>query len=463
MKNQSGYTPSILDRSQIPIPEELRPFRFPDFEQIKLSNGLLVIVAAQNHLPLVSVNLCLNASGLTDPVGTEGLSYLLTETLFEGTKEKTSTEIANALELLGTNYYTHADWNAIQIEINSLSKNLDASMMLYAEVLKHAVFPEREVERVKKELIIERQRVSDNPAKLSNEFLYKQMYNGHRYGIPLEGDLASIQKIKRDHLLKYYKSIFIPNESAIIFAGDISREKALKLAEDHFGDWRPGKLFSIPKFAGTYPKTLEISLIHKPGAAQAEMRLGHLGIERADSDYYAITLLNEIFGGYFLSRINMNLREKHGYTYGASSVFSYRKIRGPFLIAASVQNEAIDKAVQEVIYELERIQSEFVSDEELANAKGYLTGVFPVAFETVDQVAMGLANLVIFRLEQDFYQNYPSHINNVTQDEILRAAKKHLHPDKMHVVITGDRTKLEDRLKGLGRLSVFDLNGIELE
>jgi len=190
--------------------------------------------------------------------------------------------------------------------------------------------------------------------------------------------------------------------------------------------------------------------------------MGHLGIERSNPDYYAVTLLNEILGGYFLSRINMNLREEHGYTYGAGSAFSYRPGRGPFHISAAVQSEHTAPAVQEVLKEVSAIRTEKISEEELQNAHGQITGLFPIAFETADQVSLGLSNIVLSQLPDNYYNTYRDNISAVTREDIFDSAQKYLHPDKMQIVVTGDRETIEKDLRESFEVTVYDVQGNEI-
>jgi len=448
-----------FDRRQIPKPGFPRPFQFPDFKRSRLDNGLEIIYARQSQLPLLSVNLCVKRSVLFDEPSKEGTAHLLAEMLFEGTADWDSVAIARQLELLGAHYSAQADWNAIQVEINVMRKNWRKAMDLFGDIVCRPAFPGHELERIKKEIAIERMRLVDNPARLSQEYLQQRIFGRFRYAQPIEGTLETIAHIEMDDVLRFYNRHFTPANAALILAGDVSESMAREIVERYFASWQQ------PEAA---PPTLEnpdridkggIYLIHKAGAAQAELRMGHLGLARNNKDYFAVTLLNEIFGGYFLSRINRNLREEHGFTYGASSYFAFRKWPGPFVIAAAIQNEHIADAIGEILNEITNIRREPVSSEELEHARGYLNGIFPLAFETVDQVANGLANLVIFDLPGDYYRTFRQHLEQVTRDQILEAGQKYLHPDRMVIVVTADRQHVEHALRQLGEVTVLDVHG----
>jgi zinc protease len=448
-----------FDRRQIPKPGSPRPFQFPDFQRQNLDNGLEVIQARQSQLPLLSVNLCVKRSVLFDEPSKEGTAHLLTEMLFEGTADWDSVAIARQLELLGAYYSAQADWNAIQVEINVMRKNWRKALHLFGDIVRRPAFPEYELQRIKKEITIERMRLVDNPARLSQEYLQQRIFGRFRYAQPIEGTLETIAHIERDDVLDFYNRHFTPANAALILAGDISDSMSREIIERYFASWQQPE---------TPPRPIEnpdridkggIYLIHKAGAAQAELRMGHHGLARNNKDYFAVTLLNEIFGGHFLSRINRNLREEHGFTYGASSYFAFRKWPGPFIIAAAIQNEHIADAIGEILREVHKIRQEPVSSEELEHARGYLNGIFPLAFETVDQVAAGLANLVIFDLADDYYRTFRQHLEQVTSEQIFEAAQKYLHPDRMVIVVTADRQQVEHRLRQLGEVTVLDVHG----
>jgi len=234
------------------------------------------------------------------------------------------------------------------------------------------------------------------------------------------------------------------------------------LAQKYFSGWQGKAACKLAGLDFRQPPKTRLFLIDKPGAAQCELRMGHLGIERSNPDFYAVTLMNEILGGFFLSRINMNLREEHAFTYGASSGFSYRKGKGPFSVTAAIHNDNIAQAVAEVLKEIIRLREEDVSAEELENARGQLVGIFPIAFETAEQVALGLANILTSALPDDYYHTFREKISQVSLQDVRRVAQKYLHPDQTLIVITGDRNIVEEPLRKAFDVQVFDARGNEI-
>lgn len=448
-----------FDRFQTPQPGTPRPFHFPQFERFYLKNGLEILLVERPDFPLVSVNLCIKSSALADRPQKEGTANLLSELFSEGTKSRNSEQIAEELEFTASQFSAHSDWNAIHLDMNTLSRNLDSAMEILSDMLQNPVFPEPELERIRQEILTDRMRIVDNPAKLNAEQFIRFLYDGMRYALPVEGSDTTIQNIQRRDIQDFYKNHIVPGNAVLIFAGSINRETAEQVSEKYLSSWSTRALPAAPDLNFSQPAKTSVHLIHKPGSSQTELRMGHLGIERNNPDYYAVTLLNEILGGYFLSRINMNLREEHGYTYGAGSAFSYRPGVGPFHISAAVQSEHTTQAIQEVLKEISKLRSEKISTEELNNASGQITGLFPIAFETADQISLGLSNIVLSQLADNYYNTYRDEISSVTREAIFNSAQKYLHPDKMLIVVTGDRTLIEKDLKESFEVTVYDVRG----
>jgi len=451
------------DLSIAPIASEPRSFHFPEFERFHLANGLEILLLQQSDFPLINISLCIKSSALADPAGEEGTANFLSELLSEGTTNRTSSRIAEELEFIAANFSAYTDWHAIHMEMNALSQHLDKAFEIFSDMLLQPVFPEAELKRIKRELLTERIRVVDNPARLNAEQFIRSLYPKVRYGMPVEGGEKTIKKIERSGIVDFYDEYFTPANATLIFAGDIDRETAKKISQKYLSSWKSKSKPMYSKPQVSQPDKTVIHLTHKPGSAQTELRMGHLGIERKNPDYYAVTLLNEILGGYFLSRINMNLREEHGYTYGANSSFSYRPGLGPFHVTASIQSEHTAAAVQEVIKEISTIRQELVKEEELKNARGQIVGLFPIAFETTAQVAMGLSNIILAELPDDYYNTFRNRISQVTRENILQAAQKYLHPEKLQIALTGDRDIIEQDLRKHFDVRVYDVKGNSID
>ncbi len=448
----------ILDRNKRPEPKRPTPFNFPLFERFTLDNGLKVLFAPHHKLPLVNLQMVIKSSALHDPSGKEGLVNLLAELLLEGTDRRDSKRIANELERLGAGYSADADWNAVHVGLNLLKPNLHKGAEVFADLIRHSVFPQEEVERLRRELLVERLRAVDNPKKVAQEQFFRQLYEGHRYALPLEGTEHTLKTIQRQDIVSFFKTHFNAANAALIIVGDLDRSEAEYLAQQYFSDWPAGSTFALPNLKAAKGDSTRVTLVRKEGAAQSELCLGHHGADRHAPEYFSLTLLNQIVGGYFLSRLNLKLREERGYTYGIHSNFFFRRLAGPFCISAALQSEHTADAVAEIVAQLERLTKEKINRQELEQAKGYLSGMFPIAFETADQIAMGLGNIDLYNLPDDYYRTFRDKLAAVSVNDVYEAAQKYLHPQNLHIVLSGNGDTLKKQLKERFEVTIVDAN-----
>ncbi len=436
-----------FDRSQIPWAQKPRLFNFPKFDRYKLRNGLQVVFARHDKLPILTFQLVVNCGANFDPEGKEGMASFTCDMLTEGTENLSSYDFSHALEDLGTQFSARADWNGSFLEMIAVKKQLQPSIKLFCDALFNPAFNDEEIERLRKRLLNQRLRISDNAGSIAHEKFAEALYDKSRYGIPVSGTSGQIKTFTRDDVIPFFENIYQPQNATLIIVGDLTSNETKKLVDENFSSWQNSQLHKIeePKF--TLKKQQKLYLVHKENAQQAEIRIGHLGIDRANPDYFAVALLNQILGGYFLSRINLNLREDKGYTYGVSSRFITRKALGMFLINTAVETQYAVDSVKEIIKEIVSIQKEMVTNEELEQAKGYLTGIFPLAFESGAQIAGGLSNIVVFELEDDYYRTYRDRIAAITKEQIWDAAKKYLHPQKLSIVVCADKSEIEAEFK----------------
>lgn len=440
-----------------PAPGLPRTFQFPGFLRTRLANGLEVIVAPVRKLPVVTVLAVIDAGATSDPTGREGLAQLTAEALREGTVSRDGIQILEGFEKLGSSLEAGADWDSTLVSITLLRDKLTTGLPLMTEVLMFPSFPEREVERLKAERLAERAQILAEPRALADEWFARVVYaKRSRYSEPMAGTTASVSSITRADVAEFFRSRYSPDTVTLIVVGDIAADEAVELISTSMGGWE-GTKAPIPEASAEEARpTRAVEIIAKGDAAQAELRLGHVGIPRSHPDYFSVVVMNALLGGLFSSRINLNLRERHGYTYGASSFFDWRREPGPFVIATAVQSEVSAAAVSETLKEIEGMRSEEVSDEELSLATNYLEGVFPIRYETTSAIASALANLVIFELPENFYDTYRENIHTVSPSDVLRAAQAHVIPGKLQIVVVGDPAVVEELLAKLelGELSV---------
>ncbi len=455
-----------MTTSARPKPGPSREYHFPPFERNVLPNGLRVIVAPVRKLPIVTVLAVIDAGAVYDPAGQEGLAQLTAQSLREGTAERDGLGVLEGFERIGSSLETGADWDSILVGMTLLTDRLPMGLELLAEVLTCPIFPEHEVERLKAEQLAERLQILSEPRGLADESFSRFLYaEGSRYSEPMNGSNASITGIRRANVTDFYTAYFTPETVTIIVVGDIDADEGVDFITSALGSWEGNRRSSARVTSsgqlGVYAtrEVRAIELVAKADVAQAELRFGHAGIPRSHPDYFSVVVMNALLGGLFSSRINMNLREQRGYTYGASSYYDWRRSPGPFVISTAVKLEVTADAITQTVSEIARMRSEKVSGDELSLATSYLEGVFPIRYETTSSIASALANLVIFDLPEDFYDIYRENIRSVTSSDVLEAARRHVQPERMQTVVVGNGELLKGPLNALalGPVSVHSL------
>lgn len=440
-----------------PLPGPARDYHFPRFERFQLSNGLSVIVAPVRKLPVVSVMAVIDATALDDPPGLEGVSELTAQALREGTMARDGIQLALDLEKLGTSIEAGADWDSSVASMTVLESRLDEAFTIFAEVLTSPAFSEQDIERLKAERLAERMQILAEPRGLADESFERFIYApGSRYSEPSSGTSASVSRITRQNVVDFYRRGYVPAACTLIFAGDLSVDEARRLAESTLGDWAGARAGSVRPADTRARQDRAVEIVAKPDAAQSEIRIGHVGIPRSHADYFDIVVMNAVLGGLFSSRINLNLREAHGYTYGASSHYDWRRQSGPFVISTAVESEVTGEAIAETLKEIDRMRSEEVAPDELTLATSYLDGVFPIRYETTAAIASALAILATFGLPEDYYDTYRSRITGVTAAGVLAAARQHVMPQQLQVTVVGNPEIVKAPVEklGIGPLSV---------
>lgn len=447
-------TPALLDRSVPPSPGELRKFRFPRFLRRKLPSGVEVLAARQGEVPLISLDLVTPAGAQHDLEGKAGLATLTASVIDEGTRRRSSLEIASLVEQLGGYFSSGADWDEGYLAAGLLSRHLVAGLELLAEVVTEPTFPEHELERLRQQRLAEILRRGHDPSSLADEKLNAVIYEGTVYARPLIGDAAGVSALDRETLVSFYRRHYTRTGSVLIAVGDLDPEELLRRAEGLLVDLPP----EPPPPPEIRPRPLEgisIHVVDRPGAAQTELRLGHPGVSRKSPDYIPLIAVNTLLGGKFTSRINMNLRERHGYTYGASTRFTARLGAGPFVVNAAVATESAGAAAAEVLGELRRIREEPVEPQELDETRSYILGIFPYTFQTIGELAKRLEILAVYGLPDDYYDRYLRRIADITREELLEVARRNLHPDRIAIVAVGPAESLAPQFEGMGPVTVW--------
>ena len=442
-----------------PKPGPARGYRFPQFEDETLPTGVRLITAPVAKLPLVTVLVLVNAGSTSEPRGKEGVAALTAAALLEGTTRFDGAELAEKFEQLGTSLESGADWDSAFLKITVLSNKLEEATKLLGEAISSPVFPEREVERLKAERLAEILQLETEPRGLADEKFSEFLYDDEsRYSRPDEGSTESVSFLTRADVERFYRSNYNSGSTTVIVAGDISSENAKKLVIEAFRKWPSGSS-QYQALSGKARRNWKSThIVNKPDAPQSELRVGHVGLPRKHPDFFPTLLMNAVLGGLFGSRINLNLREAHGYTYGASSFYDWRRGPGPFVVSTAVESEVTAPALREILMEIDRIRGEKISAEELSLARDYLEGVFPIRYETTAAIASALATMAIYDLPSDYYDTYRASIHDVSEDAVLRAAKAHLHPELLQTVIVGDASTVRASLTDLssGEITVHN-------
>jgi zinc protease len=449
-----------VDRAVPPPPGEIRPFAFPPFARTTLGNGLSVLTARLPGVPLVSLELVLPAGGQYDPEPRRGLSTLTASVIDEGTAGRTSLEIAASVERLGGYITAGADWDVGYLATGTLTRHGAAGLELLAEILTSPTFPESELERLRRQRIAELLRRTQDPAALADERFSQEIYRGTAYAGSLLGSEETVSAITRDSMLDFYRRHYTLAGSFLIAVGDFDPADLLAEAEALFG--RGGERRTPPSPPEIHPTRLpgiSVHIVDRPGAAQTELRLGHAGVARTHPDYIPLTVMNTLLGGKFTSRINLNLRERHGFTYGATSRFVARQGPGPFYVGSAVATESTGAAAREVLAELSRIRRELVEPEELAETQSYMAGVFPYTLQTIGDVAKRLETLGVYGLPSDYFATYQESLSRVSREDVLQMAQRHIDPERMAVVAVGPAEVLEPQLAELGPVTVWSPQG----
>jgi predicted Zn-dependent peptidase len=454
----------VLDRTKPPKPGPPKDIQFPDYFDTTLPNGINVLVIENNKIPAVSVRLVFKNAGSTFDGNKYGLSSLTAELITKGTVKRSATDIAEEIDFIGGSLNAGSDWDGSYVSLSVLKKHLDKGIDVLTDVVLNPVFSEDEISRVKEQRLSSILQSKDDAGHLSDKMFNKKVFGDFPYGNPAEGTEESIKELAKKDLEEFYKANYHASNLIIAFVGDITSDEALDIVEKRFSAL-PSKGTNNNREFGTVRgiDNKYVYIVNKPGAVQSNLKIGHIGIPRNNPDYIAVTIMNTILGGYFGSRINYNLREKHGFTYGARSSFGPRLLTGDFSVDTDVRNDVTDSAITYIIDDLKKIVTEEVTDEELETVKNYMTGVFPLQLETANAVASRVINLKLYNLPKDYYNKYISTINKLTKQDILAAAKTYIHPDKLVIVVSGDSEAIKGKLAKFGEVKVYDADGSEIK
>jgi len=436
-------------------------FTLPAIEKSKLSNGLNLWVVQQHELPIVSMNLVINGGGAIESPEKSGVASMTAAMLTQGTKARTALDISNSLQAIGAQVNGGASWDNSGVSMQTITKNLDKALDIYADVVSNPAFPEQEFQQLKRRTLGGLLQRKASATAVAGVVYDKVLYGEQPYGRQLTGDERTIKALGRDDLANFYRANYVPNNATLIVVGDVQPADIKARLEKAFANWKSGDVKASSLSEQRMAAKPAIYIVDKPGAAQSSVSIGTVGIERSNPDYYAVQVMNSILGGGGTARLFMNLREDKGYTYGAYSRFTPRRAAGPFSASGEIQTVSTKEAVQEFLKEINGIRgSRPVTQTELEVNKQSFIRRFPAGFETVGGISNQLANLVTYNLPDSYFNDYIRNINAVTVEDVNRVANKYLDPSKMAIVIVGDRNVIQPKLTELGMpIVILDTEG----
>ena len=439
------------DRSKPPATGPAPTLELPTIVKRQLANGLPAWIVELHEVPVVQVNLLVRAGSANDPPGKYGVASLAAAMLTEGAGSRSALEIADAIDFLGADLNASSGIDSSAVRLHVPVARLAEALPIMSDVALRPTFPAEELERQRQQRLTNLLQARDDPATIASLAFSRVLYGPeHRFGTATMGTAATIKAFAPADLASFYRNAFRPDNATLVVVGDVTPDGVLPLLETNFGGWKTAapSAAAVVMPAASRPARRQIFLVDKPGAPQSQIRIGTIGVARSTPDFFPIQVMNTILGGSFSSRLNLNLREKRGYTYGASSGFDMRLTPGPFSAQAGVQTDKTSESLTEFFNELNGILKT-VSADELARAKNYVALRFPSSFETTGDIARRLEDAIVYRLPDDYYARYVQTIEAVTAADVQRVARNYIQPDRLAVVVVGDRKTIEPGIRAL--------------
>ena len=451
-----------VDRSSVPVTETFPESKFIKFQKEALSNGLNLVVAKQENIPIVSFNLLLDAGYAADQYSAPGTSSMVMSMLDEGTEKMDALEISDRASEIGAIISSGAGIDTSSVSMNALRENLDDSLKLYSEIILEPSFPDRELERIRNQKLAQIQQEKNQPFGIALRVLPELLYGeSHAYSLPLTGSGTeeSVMQIDRQSLINYHNEWFKPNNATMIIVGDVEMDQMKPMLEKHFKNWKSGIVPKKDIADVTVAKSDSVYLIDRPGSQQSIVLAANIAPGKGDSDDLAIESMNDVIGGSFTSRINMNLREDKGWAYGARTTLLQTKGQRPFIAYAPVQTDKTAESIIEIKQELsEFLTTNPVTEDELQKVKDNNTLSLPGRWETVRAISSDLSQIITYGLPDDYWDTYTNKVRNLSSKKLQDAAEKAIKPDNLIWVIVGDLSEIEDKVRNLDFTQIKTLN-----
>lgn len=423
-----------------------------DFQIKLLDNGLKYVVVQNKKLPLVQVRVIFNGGASLDPQKSQGLTYLTGQLLLKGTTKRTAQQIAEEFEFLGStiNISTNYDYSVISTEF--LKYNFQDGMKILSEIITSPAFDSKEIDKEKEKLISELKASLENPTYVANQFFNRIIFEGHPYSQSIRGTVKQIEKISARQIRNHYKTYFLPNETTIIFYGDVNPGEAEELIKNLFSNWQKGDAIKLIDKPVQPQSNLKLVLVNKPGLTQAQIRVGNTGINQNNPDEIPISIVNKILGDGFTSRLVEEIRVKRSLTYGARSSFQMQRQSGKFIISTFTKNETVNEVIQIILDELKKLKSSGVSDWEITKAKNYMIGELSRNLQSPEGFVDYLTQIVFYQKENELLTNFADKIKNTTKDKIQKVIREYFPEKNLLIVVVGDAKEIKSQLEKLGQI-----------
>jgi zinc protease len=442
---------TALDRTRPPLLGDPPELHSPPVQRYTLSNGLRVLIVEQRGLPIVDVHLIVRGGAAIDDPPRAGLTSLAVDMLDEGAGMRSALEIAEAIEDLGASLSASASWDDVGFGIHVHTSRLQPALDILADIIIRPAIPQADFDRRKQQRLASILQDREEPRVLASQAFNAVVFGAdHPYGAPLHGTRSTIEKLQREDAVAYHQKYVRPGNAFMVAVGDVRALELVTMLETAFGQWPNAPVEARRLQAPPPPPPTAIHVVDRPGSGQSELRVGTLGVRRTTPDYFPLLVLNTVLGGSFTSRLNLNLRQDKGYTYGAGSSFGFRLAEGPFVASSAVDTAVTDDAVRQILLEIGRLREELVPAAELTRAQSYIALGLPRSFETTADVASHIAEIELYGLGDSYFDAYVPQVRAVTAEDVRRVARQYLDPAAMSIVIAGDHAAIEAPLAALG-------------
>ena len=438
------------DRARPPQPGPPAALKLPAIQKQKLSNGLPVWIVEMHEVPVAQVNLVVSSGTANDPPGKFGVASLTAAMLEEGAGGRSALELADAIDFLGADLGATSGIDSSAVRLHVPVARLAEALPLMADVALRPTFPVADLDRLRQERLTAILQARDDASAVIGPAFSQVVYGTtHRYGTGANGTTATLKAFTPEELKVFHARHYQPRNATLIVVGDVTAAGVMPLLEQAFGSWKGAAAATRTTVPTASQLTAgQVVIVDMPSAEQSQIRIGWVGVPRSTPDYFALQVLNTVLGGSFTSRLNQNLREEHGYSYGASSRFDMRLSAGPFLAGAGVQTDKTAESLKEFFKELNAIGTP-MSAEELNKAKNYLALGFPSDFETIGDLSGRLEELAVYKLPDNYYSEYVAKIQAVSAADVQKAAATYIQPGKFAVVVVGDQKTIEPGIRAL--------------